>query len=73
MNLLETDNKDLESAYKSKHFTFDDNSINNPIADDLKEWKRKAIQLKNSDITFNEYMEWKLRSRRNTRGTQKAS
>ena len=42
-------------------FTFEDNSINNPIANDLKEWKKKAIQLKNGEITYEDYMEWKLR------------
>ena len=42
-------------------FTFEDNSINNPIANDLKEWKKKAIQLKNGEITYEEYIQWKLR------------
>ena len=42
-------------------FKFVDNTINNPLYNDLQEWKKKAIQLKNGDITFDEYMEWKLR------------
>ncbi|MBQ9531689.1 MAG: hypothetical protein IJR70_06415 [Eubacterium sp.] len=42
-------------------FKFVDNTINNPLYNDLQEWKKKALQLKNGDITFDEYMEWKLR------------